>query len=459
VRITVFRESASVGRFMTRRDVVKGPGERLNIWIVHPTAGGPSIGRHWRPYWLADAWNRMGHDTTVICSNFHHLMQQPRRSPGLHRIEDVDFWFVPTARYNGNGPGRFISMLSFRLGLAHEFKKLLILKPPDIIIASVPHFFHVQLLKRLARRRRIPFWVEVRDLWPLSLTTVGNLKSWNPLVKLISIQEKRAYSSADLLISLLANAEQHMVERGLQPGRFVWIPNGVSSSEMSSALNGMILDHPIIRHILDTKATGKKIVLYAGAMGEPNALDVLIDAASILSTSAPDIHFILVGRGESRKRLMSKAASHANVEFFDEVSRPVAQSALSAIDCAVVTFHKSYLYDHGISPNKLFDYCLCAPRAVIACDQSSLSGLESLALNRCEPNNSVALARCIEVALSEPARSAIERCNAVMEFSYTNLATRYLESGISSRLPVHPCANENERKRETTLLRNFPRSV
>lgn len=413
---------------MARRDVVKGPGEPLNIWIVHPTAGGPSIGRHWRPYWLADAWNRMGHDATVICSNFHHLMQQPQRSAGLHRIEGVDFWLVPTTRYKGNGPGRFLSMISFRLGLAREIKKLLKSRPPDLIIASTPHFFHVQLLERLARRRQIPFWVEVRDLWPLSLTTVGNVKKWNPIVKLISIQEKRAYRSADRLISLLANAEQHMIERGLRPGRFVWIPNGVSSSEISSASSERTLDHPLIRHILDIKATGKKIVLYAGAMGPPNSLEVLIAAASMLSTSAPNVQFIFLGSGVSRKHLMRKATALKNVEFLDEVSRPVVHSALSAVDCAVLVFQKSALYDHGISPNKLFDYCLCCPRTVVACDQSSLLGLECLVTKRCEPGDPPALARRIEQALSEPAPNPAERANAVGEFSYDNLAERYLDS-------------------------------
>ena len=57
---------------------------------------------------------------------------------------------------------------------------------------------------------------------------------------------------------------------------------------------------------------------------------------------------------------------------------PSVHGMLHASDGAVVSFHKNALYDHGISPNKLFDYCLFAPRSVMACDQRALAGLEDL---------------------------------------------------------------------------------
>ena len=45
----------------------------MNIWLLHPFAGGPGLGRHWRPFWLADAWARMGHQPLVVSAGFHHL--------------------------------------------------------------------------------------------------------------------------------------------------------------------------------------------------------------------------------------------------------------------------------------------------------------------------------------------------------------------------------------------------
>ena len=65
----------------------------MNIWLLHPFAGGPGLGRHWRPYWLADAWAKMGHRPLVVSAAFHHLHREPGAT-GPRRIGDVDFWFV-----------------------------------------------------------------------------------------------------------------------------------------------------------------------------------------------------------------------------------------------------------------------------------------------------------------------------------------------------------------------------
>jgi hypothetical protein len=208
----------------------------MNIWLLHPTAGGPDVGRHWRPYWLAEAWNAMGHRTTVVCAASHHLMQGGSHRPGSSNIGGVDYWFVRTPSYSRNSIGRLLNMTWFGIQFSADVNDLIRTSgKPDLVIASTPHFFHVPAARRIARRFTIPLWVEVRDLWPDSLVTLGMAASWHPLVKLIGAQERRMYRIADRVISLLANAEAHMRLRGLPPGRFRWIPNGISSKEIEAA--------------------------------------------------------------------------------------------------------------------------------------------------------------------------------------------------------------------------------
>ena len=157
------------------------------------------------------------------------------------------------------------------------------------------------------------------------------------------------------------------------------------------------------------KQQGRRVVLYAGGMGPPNAMEVIVDAASVLSRTNPEIYFILIGSGTSRAQLKERAAKLPNVEFQDEVDRSIVHGMLHASDCAVVSFHKNALYHHGISPNKLFDYCLFAPRSVIACEQKALAGLEDLVTLRCEPDDPAALAESLIVALQAPERGLTER--------------------------------------------------
>ena len=121
----------------------------MNIWILHPSSGGPGVGRHWRPYWLAEAWNRMGHRTIVVCATFHHLMQGEPKMPGEARIGDVDYWYVKAPSYRGNGFGRLRNNFAYGRQVASDADALVRkFGRPDLIIASIPHLFHVPDLMR-----------------------------------------------------------------------------------------------------------------------------------------------------------------------------------------------------------------------------------------------------------------------------------------------------------------------
>ncbi|WP_342740107.1 glycosyltransferase family 4 protein [Bradyrhizobium sp. B117] len=398
----------------------------MNIWLLHPFAGGPGLGRHWRPFWLADAWGRMGHRVVVVSAGFHHLHRQPR-APGPQRIEGVDFWFLETPHYGKGSLGRLLNNLSFgpqlkasSAAIAAQFGL------PDIVIASSPHLFFVSAAHRLARSFGAKFWLEIRDLWPESIMALGMTPRWHPLMKVLGWKERSAYRSADRVICLLAGAEAHMRTRGLPAGRFTWIPNGVSDGEIQRALALDCLDHPLIDCINRIQREGRRVVLYAGGMGPPNAMEVIIDAAAELGKANAKIHFILIGSGTSRAELKQRAAGLGNVEFHDEVERSVVHGMLSASDCAVVSFHGNALYHYGISPNKLFDYCLFAPRIVIACDVKALAGLEDLVTSQCAPDDPAALAASLVSALNDPKRPLSDRVSIARRYSYSTLAARYL---------------------------------
>src|SRR5690606_18186674 len=106
---------------------------------------------------------------------------------------------------------------------------------PDAIIYSSPHPFGVVSCWLAARLLGARFVFEVRDIWPLSLIELGGLKSGNPLVRVTGWIESFAYARADKVISLLPCAESHMTSKGLAAGKFLWVPNGVDSTDIPAA--------------------------------------------------------------------------------------------------------------------------------------------------------------------------------------------------------------------------------
>jgi glycosyltransferase involved in cell wall biosynthesis len=398
----------------------------MNIWLVHPFAGGPNLGRHWRPFLLAEAWARLGHRPIVVSAGFHHLHREPQAA-GPKRISEVDFWFLETPRYGVGSFGRLWNNLSLGPRLRHDATAIAEqFGKPDLVIASTPHLFFIAAARRVALRFDAKFWVEVRDLWPESIVGLGLVPAWHPLVKVIGWQERYAYRVADRVVSLLAGAEPHMNSRGLPAGRFVWVANGVSDDEIRSAGDPSEMIHPLVERINSLRAQGKRVVLYAGAMGPPNSIEVIIDAAVALAKTNPEICFMLIGSGTSRAQLAQRAANLPNLEFHDEVDRPIIHAMLCQSDCAVMALNGMPHYDHGISPNKLFDHFLFAPRTVMACEQKPLTGYEDLLTLRCAPDNPVLLAEALVSALRSPGRPLGQRIAAIKRFSYSELAARYL---------------------------------
>ena len=174
------------------------------------------------------------------------------------------------------------------------------------------------------------------------------------------------------------------------------------------------------------KQQGNRIVLYAGGMGPPMRWKSSSMPRARLHDQSRDLfHADWLGYVPRATRAARRKSTE--LEFQNEVDRSIVHGMLHASDCAVVSFHKNALYHHGISPNKLFDYCLFAPRSVIACEPNALAGLEDLVTSRCEPDDPSALAEGLISALQAPERDVVERSAIVGRFSYSRLAELYLD--------------------------------
>ena len=63
------------------------------------------------------------------------------------------------------------------------------LDDPDVIIGSSPHPFAALASLFVARKKKVPFVLEIRDLWPQSLIDIGGLSRYNPGIIGLSLIE------------------------------------------------------------------------------------------------------------------------------------------------------------------------------------------------------------------------------------------------------------------------------
>lgn len=397
------------------------------IWIVNHYAISPKQAGGTRHFSFAKELTRRGHDVTLFLS--HSTAPRPGKQEPSWRIEFVDgvrLILVRTPDYWGNSWGRIKNMLVFagRFWSGGCFESL---PAPDVILGSSPHPFAALAAERVAARFGVPFVLEVRDLWPLSLIEVAKVSPRHPLPKLLGIIEKHLYRQAARIVTLPAHAACHMVEKGATPEKVVWISNGVDLSYIPDPQ--------------PAKTNGRFTVMYAGAHGTANSLDSILDAALVIQSRHPDhdLFFRFVGEGTQKERLIRRVKQELikNVSFEPALPKAEIYNRLLEADLFLAPARNVPLYDFGISFNKLFDY-MAAARPIIFGAPFSNAAVEAGAAVAVDGDNPEELAGAILKIRDMPIAERWEmgkrgRRHVEKYYSFELLSTR-LESTLTESI-------------------------
>jgi glycosyltransferase involved in cell wall biosynthesis len=327
----------------------------LNVLIVNQYATIPRMGGVTRHHGLAKHMVSHGVRSLVIAGTTSLRRSgagrnSPRPGPTKECVEGVSYVWLPTRQYASNGVQRIFSMSLFAVDVVRYGSRLSSADPdrPDIVLGSSPHLFAALAAYIVSRRLGVPFVLEVRDLWPKSLTHLLGLSGNHPLVLLLGAIERYLYRRSDVIIGVLQGVRAHVRREAPGAAGVHWIPNGVETQGL-----------PATR--LPPASNDFRIV-YTGAHGPPNALQLAVLAAQILqdveTRKGGRYRFLFVGDGVEKQELTALTARLAldNVSFLDRVPKNEVFGILSSGDALLITAQKTNLYDDGMSLNKLFDY-------------------------------------------------------------------------------------------------------
>lgn len=341
----------------------------MRIWIVNQYAYSPSHSAGTRNYFLARELVRRGHEALIISTGFfHHARKETRLEPGeLWKKEIVDgvrFHWLRTPPYRTSGILRLWNMLVFgsrvkrEIGLGNE-------KKPDVIIGSSPHPFAALAAEKLARKHKVPFVLELRDLWPDNLIDMGSLSTRHPVAIIMSKILQYLYRRADLILTALPispialnKALDFLEHKGADRSSIHWLPNGVALDEFPY-------------HRVDTTGSARPSVLkllYIGSHNPYSDLDNLLAAAKLLQDDKWEnrVSIRLIGDGSEKPRLRKKADKMGLtiLSFDPPVPQTEIYSLLSKADGFIMTYADSKICHWGSSPSKLFHY-MAAGKPVI----------------------------------------------------------------------------------------------
>ncbi|XVN42047.1 MAG: glycosyltransferase family 4 protein [Candidatus Rickettsia vulgarisii] len=331
----------------------------MNILYLDHYASSVQYGRSFRPYYLGTEWLKQNRKVFVVGGSFSHLRnKQPTSS--IEDIDGIKYIWLNTPKYNGNGVKRACSMFIFMFQLFLNLRRIIKIANPDVIIASSVYMLDIYpawLMKKLLKKKAILVF-ELHDLWPQTLIQIGNINKFNPFVIFLSITEKFVYKTVDKIVSILPDSLTYMHKFGVKDNQFCHVPNGIVSREWET-IDPLPEDQQKI--INELKEKNKFLIGYAGAHGIVNCLYNLLEAAYLCQQkNFNNIHFILVGKGAEKEKIISFAQEKnlKNVSFLEEIPKNCIPNFLSQMDILYIGLKDKPIFQYGISPNKIFDYMM-----------------------------------------------------------------------------------------------------
>jgi glycosyltransferase involved in cell wall biosynthesis len=335
----------------------------MNVLLIHQAfvSGQESGGT--RHFEFGQRLAEHGDRLTVVASQVNYLTGQPVHADrtGVFYREPVDGVdvvraYAPPALHR-SFPWRVVSFVVFAMTSVWAGLRA---GPIDLVMGTTPPIFQALSAWLVARLRRKPFLLEVRDLWPEFAIDMGVLR--NPvLIRLARGLERFLYRHADHLLVNSPAYRDYLLGKGIDEARISFVPNGVDAELFDPAAVGEAIRQRF-------GLSGKFLAVYAGALGMANDLGTVLNAAELLRDQ-DQVHFLFVGDGKERAHLEEDARRRdlRNVTFAGSMPKAQMPDVLAAADVCLATLMNIPMF-RTTYPNKVFDYMAAGRPTVLAID-------------------------------------------------------------------------------------------
>jgi glycosyltransferase involved in cell wall biosynthesis len=326
----------------------------VHILLIHQAFAALNEAGGTRHYEIATYLAKKGHQVTIIASPISYLTGKSKQSDSDKHLKLEGIRIFRTYTYPALHKSFFHRAISFISFMVSSFIKGLSIRNVDIVWGTSPPIFQSLTAWMIARLIHKPFLLEIRDLWPAFAIQVGVLK--NPLIIHLSLWlEKFLYRHADKIVVNSPGFIHHIQHKGAR--NIIMIPNGSDVDMFHPLDEGLNFRR---EHHLEHQF----IVMYSGAHGISNDLEVILTAAKMLKDKK-QIRFTLIGDGKEKPALMkvAKAQDLSNVMFIDPIAKDQMAVALAASDICIAILKPIELFKTTY-PNKVFDY-MAAGRTIL----------------------------------------------------------------------------------------------
>tara|TARA_Y200000002_G_scaffold120137_1_gene98477 strand:- start:1092 stop:2297 length:1206 start_codon:yes stop_codon:yes gene_type:complete len=305
-----------------------------------------------RTYEHCKKWVKMGYQVTVITCfpNFPKGKVFEGYTNKLYQKENIDgINVVRVWSYITENNGFFKRIIDYVSYAFTSFIFGLFIKK-DLIIATSPQFFTALSGRMLSLFKRIPWVMEVRDLWPDSIAAVGSMNKNSKVFKILKKIENHLYKTASKIIVVTDSFKNYLInEHKILPEKIGVFKNGIIINN---------LNKPKLNDVIALKESlgleNKIVISYIGTHGLAHGLKFILDSISKISNQ--NLHFLFIGDGAEKQKLIkySKTLDSKNFTFLKSVTKSEIPLYIDISDYSLVNLKKSDDFKNVI-PSKIFE--------------------------------------------------------------------------------------------------------
>ncbi len=310
---------------------------------------------------MCEEWVKRGYKVTVLTGIPNYPEGKFYQGYGLTKKRKETWNGIEIIRIpliaRGKGSVRLV-LNYFSFVVSGFFWKLFTKLKADMVFSfEVSPMTQVKVGCWYAKRRKIPHYLYVQDLWPENVEIVTGIHSkavLNPIGKMVN----RIYRDTDLIFATSESFVGEIQKRVFDDKSKVkfWPQYAEEFYQPTAArVNGLINDNSFK-------------IIFTGNVGQAQGLDILPKTAACLREKGVRVKFVIVGDGREKDKLLAEIAERNVSEYFTLVDRKPAEEIpayLRSCQAAFLSFMDNALFANTI-PAKLQSYMACGMPIIAA---------------------------------------------------------------------------------------------
>lgn len=306
----------------------------MKIIYLHQYFKTPEEGGAIRSYLISRALVQAGFQVEVITSH-------NQKGYICKNIDNIKVHYLPV--YYDNKLGTLFRIVSFlKFTWRCYFRARSILRQnkdiPCLCYATSTPLTVGWVALKLSQWLKLPYYFEVRDLWPQAPVELGVIKhQW--IKRNLYQLEQRIYQGAQKIIAL-------------SPGMAASINRTITTEKVTMVSN--MADCDFFKP--SNKTLGNSFVIsHIGTVGVANHLEYFIEIARLAQKTRLDqLQFWIIGEGKCLEKIRCQAKSLKNVIFHAPTNKAGVKKILDQSQATYTSFLQKPVLETN-SPNKFFD--------------------------------------------------------------------------------------------------------